>query len=69
MTPHDTTRIDTSYPIRGLYVGGTGNVRVDTAGGDTDVTFTSVPAGTVLPIQAIRVKSTGTTATNIVAMG
>jgi hypothetical protein len=52
---------------RALYVGGTGDVvAVDQDGGT--VTFSAVPAGTVLPIMAIRVNSTSTTATLMVAM-
>ncbi len=47
-----------------LYVGGTGNVSVITIGGDT-ITFNGVPAGTTLPIQVRRLRSTGTTATLI----
>ena len=50
-----------------LYVGGAGNVRVLTAGSD-DVTFTGVNAGTFLPIQVLRVYSTSTTATTILAL-
>lgn len=50
-----------------LYIGGAGNVRVLTAGGD-DVVFTGVLAGTFLPVQVIRVFATNTTATNIVAV-
>lgn len=50
-----------------LYIGGAGNIRVLTAGGD-DVVFTGVLAGTFLPIQVVRVFSTNTTATNIVAL-
>jgi hypothetical protein len=50
-----------------LYVGGTGNVSVVTIGGDT-IIFNGVPVGTTLPIQVIRVRSTGTTATLINAL-
>jgi hypothetical protein len=50
-----------------LYVGGAGNVSVVTIGGDT-ATFFSVPAGTILPVQVIKLRSTSTTATNIVAL-
>lgn len=50
-----------------LYIGGAGNIRVLTAGGD-DVVFIGVLAGTFLPIQVVRVFSTNTTATNIVAL-
>lgn len=50
-----------------LYVGGAGNVAVTTIGGD-DVTFNAVPIGTVLPVQVLKIKSTGTTATLINAL-
>lgn len=50
-----------------IYVGGAGAVVVDTIGGDT-VTFAAVPAGTVLPVRVKRVRSTSTTATNIVVL-
>ena len=50
-----------------VYVGVAGNVRVLTAQGD-DVTFTGVLGGTVIPVQAIRVYATNTTATNMVAI-
>lgn len=48
-----------------IWVGGTGNVKVDTISGDT-VTFNSVPAGTILPVRVKRVYATGTTGTNMV---
>jgi hypothetical protein len=50
-----------------LYVGGTGNVSVITIGGDT-ITFNGVPAGTTLPIQVLKLRSTSTTATLINAL-
>jgi hypothetical protein len=50
-----------------LYVGGTGNVSVITIGGD-QITFNGVPAGTTLPIQVLKLRSTGTTATLINAL-
>jgi hypothetical protein len=50
-----------------LYVGGTGNVSVVTIGGDI-IVFNGVPAGTTLPIQVVRLRSTGTTATLINAL-
>jgi hypothetical protein len=64
ITTSDTNNIRTT---RGLYVGGTGSVKVDMAYG-TVVTFSSVPAGTVLPIQVTRVYATDTTATLMVAL-
>jgi hypothetical protein len=50
-----------------LYVGTSGNLKVRTAGGD-DVTFNNIQSGSFLPINVVRVFSTGTTATNIVAL-
>lgn len=57
--------------VRGLYVGGSGNVTVEMLNPESlsaTVTFSAVPAGTVLPIAVERVLQTGTTATNIVAL-
>lgn len=50
-----------------LYVGVTGNVVVEMAGGDV-VTLVGVPAGATLPINVVRVNATNTTATDIVAL-
>ena len=50
-----------------FYVGGTGNVKITTAAGD-DVTFTSLPTGSFVPVQTIKIFSTGTTATNMIAL-
>ena len=66
VTPHDTN--DLSTPCDALWVGGTGAIKVDTAGGDFAVTITAVPAGATIPIRCTRVYNTDTTATAIVAM-
>ena len=50
-----------------LYIGGAGNVKVTTIGGDV-ITFTATPVGSVLPVQVIKVHATGTTATLINAL-
>lgn len=50
-----------------LYVGGAGDLTVDTVGGDA-VTFVAVPAGSFIPVQVTRVYAAGTTATSIVAL-
>lgn len=63
VTPNDST---TFAATRALYVGVSGDVKVDLAGGAT-LTFKAAPVG-MLPIQAVRVYSTGTTATDIVAL-
>lgn len=64
VTPNDSTNLSQPSVI---YVGGPGNVKVRTAQG-TDVTFTGVLGGTVIPVQVIRVWSTGTTATTMTAV-
>ena len=66
VTPADGS--DLANPARALFVGGAGAVKVDMVGGTTAVTLTGVVAGSVLPIRVSRVYSTGTTATNIVAL-
>lgn len=66
ITPHDSTNI-TGAPTRAVYVGGAGNVVAVMASGNV-VTFTGVPAGTILPIRVDRVNSTSTTATSLVAL-
>ena len=66
ITPHDSTNF-TEGTCRGIYVGGAGNIVVVKPGGST-VTFSGALAGTIIPIQAIRVNSTSTTATNLVAL-
>lgn len=64
VTPSDSTVL---APTQCLYVGTTGNVAVVTVGGQT-VTFTGVPAGTVLPIRCTKVNATNTTASTILAL-
>lgn len=59
---------DLSDITRSIYVGGAGNLAVKMAGNAAIVVFPSVVAGTVLPIRASQIRSTGTNATNIVAM-
>lgn len=64
VTPHDSTNLTTA--ARSLFVGGAGNV-VAIVNGQA-ITFTGVPAGSILPIVATRVNATNTTATAIVAL-
>jgi hypothetical protein len=65
VTPSDS--VDLTTLARAIYVGGAGNV-VAVQHDGTAVTFTGVPAGTVLPIAVRRINSTSTTATAIVAL-
>jgi hypothetical protein len=64
VTPSDSTVLTTT---RAVFVGGAGNLAVVMASGNS-LTLTGVTAGTVLPLRVTKVKSTGTTATNIAAL-
>lgn len=64
VSPHDTNEL--AYVTRAVFVGGAGNLKYTSAGGET-VTLTGVTAGSVLCIRAKLIFSTGTTATNIAA--
>jgi len=48
-----------------LYVGGAGDIAVQTSGDDA-VTFKNIPAGTFIPVHVVRVKTA--TATDIIAL-
>lgn len=65
VTPSDT--VDLTNTSRAVYVGGAGDLKVDMADQGT-VTFSGVPAGTVLPIRVTRIYNTGTAATNILVL-
>lgn len=63
VTPHATDPL--TEVSKGLYVGGSGNLVCRLVDDASDVTFTNVPAGSVLPIRVAYVRATST-ATNIV---
>lgn len=67
VTPNDST--DLTNVSRALWVGTGGalNLAVIMQNGAT-VTFNNVASGTLLPVRVSRVKSTGTTVSNIVAL-
>lgn len=65
ITPSNT--VDIAAPVRAIYVGGAGSVVITTVDGN-DVTFAGLPAGMILPVRAVRVKATGTTATGLVGL-
>lgn len=66
VTPNDTAQVTLSH--RALYVGTSGNLAVQMSDGG-DVTFSNVPSGTILPIIVSLVKTTGTTASDILLLG
>lgn len=65
VSPNDAT--DLPEVSRALYIGTAGNLSVIMADGMT-ANFTSIPAGTILPIRVSRVRNTGTTAGAIVTL-
>jgi len=67
VTLHDSNVLSPGFTTKALYVGGAGNLKVTING--TALTFTAVPAGTILPIAPSLVWSTGSTATSVVALG
>lgn len=62
ITPNDGVNL-ADIP-KALYIGGAGDIVVTDKYG-TDITY-AVSAGFILPFRPVRVKATGTTATNIV---
>lgn len=64
ITPSDA---DTFAQPVAVYVGGAGTVTITPANQGADQVFT-MPAGSIVPARAVAVKSTGTTATLLVAI-
>lgn len=65
VTPSDANSF--SQPVS-VYVGVSGNVAITPANGGSSVTFVGLPAGAMVPCQALAVLATGTTATSLVAV-
>lgn len=63
VVPSDT--VDLAFVARALYVGGVGNLALVTVDGSA---ITLVDAYGWVPVRAMRVRATGTTATSIVAL-
>ncbi len=59
---------DLPQTTRGIWVGGAGNLAVTLLEDSASVTLQAIPAGTLLPIRAKRVHSTGTSATLLVGL-
>lgn len=64
VTLSDSTEL---APTRALYIGGAGNLKVTMAYG-TEVTFSGLSAGSILPIQVTKAWATGSTATLVLAL-
>lgn len=67
VTPSDTAPLPDGA-CTALYVGGAGDVVVIADKDTASQTWTAAAAGTVLPVCARQVKSSNTTATNILAL-
>lgn len=65
ITPSNSA--DLTRPVRAIYVGGGGDIRLVTVG-DDDVVFKNVPAGLILPVKAKKVFATNTTATFLLGL-
>ena len=66
VTPHDSNAL-TDIP-KALYVGTGGNITMRGKNGAADQVWKNVPSGAFLPFRAQYVRSTGTTATDILAV-
>lgn len=72
VTPSDSAALDAGFPVRGLFIGTGGNVAFRLMGDKSAapaVVLKNVPSGTFLPVVPRHVMATGTSATDIVALG
>lgn len=67
VTAHDTNVLAGGAP-KALFVGTTGNVTMRGMEESTDTVWKNVPSGSIIPFRALYVRSTGTTATDILAL-
>jgi hypothetical protein len=65
ISPSDANNL--AHAIRALYIGVAGNVKLVTSRGTT-LEFIGLQAGSVLPMQAIKIFNTSTTATNLIGI-
>ncbi len=65
VTPSDV--VDLNEVTRALYIGTAGDITLLTRDG-SEVVFTGLVAGSILPVRTARVKATGTSAANIVGL-
>lgn len=66
VTPDDVANL--AVTSRYLYIGGAGDLSVEMTGDNANVVFSTVPAGTILPIRVCKVHASGTTANGIVSL-
>lgn len=65
ITPSNVANLPTM--ARGIYVGGAGDIALTTPG-NTALTFVGLTAGSILPVMAIKVSSSGTSATFLIGL-
>ena len=65
ITPDDNNDLPSGAAY--IYVGVGGDLNLVAAGDSSPIVLKNVPTGSLLPIKTSRVKSTNTTATNLVA--
>jgi hypothetical protein len=66
IVPSDTVAL--GVQTKGIYIGTTGDLTLKCHDSATDVVFKTVPAGTVLHVNAQFVRAAGTTAANLVGL-
>lgn len=65
ITPSNSNNLATM--ARGIYIGGAGDIALVTPG-NTALTFVGLTAGSILPVMAIKVAATSTTATSLIGL-
>lgn len=66
ITPDDST--DLAVAAKAIYVGTGGDLVLRAIDSDADATFTNLSDGTILPVRVRAIRSTGTSAANIVGL-
>lgn len=66
ITPHNSNEL--AVIPKALYVGTGGDITLQGANGSSNVVFKNVPSGAILPVRPLFIRSTGTTATDIVGL-
>jgi len=67
ITPSNSA--DLPFRTSAIYVGGEGDIAVRNETTGQIIVFKSLPTGSIVPVETLRVLSTNTTATNLVALG
>lgn len=65
ITPHDSNNEAAAF--RAVYVGVAGDVAIVSANGNV-ATFKNAQAGSVIPVEGVRVNTTNTTATDLIGL-